>query len=103
MENMCAAVTPVMATCSLRLIIKGANRILMQDSPNSLLFLQAAVINPLYLNTDFFVETVEHFVGCHAAGTMGGVAVFVRIKTHTARLLGLVLRDAPSRFQDMPL
>lgn len=43
-----------------------------------LLLLQATVIHALNLNTDLFVQAVEHVVPAYAARTAGGIGIFVR-------------------------
>jgi len=56
-----------------------------------LLLLQAAVIYALYLNADFFAQSAEDLVSGDAAWAVGGMAVLVRIKTHSGRLLGSIV------------
>ena len=60
-----------------------------------LLLLQAGIVHALHLNTDLFVQAVEHIVP-DDAGTSGGVAVLVGVKAHARlRLLVFVYEVLP--------
>lgn len=51
-----------------------------------LLLLQAAVVDALHLNADLFIQAIENFIAAQRAGAVGGIAVLVGVKTHSARL-----------------